>query len=146
MERKIVAIEPGVGAGPIILGNNRESIQNAYKYIYSSFFKSSDSKFRSDHCKIAGFIAHYDLAGDTNYIEIFNEENQEVDYAIYGTRTKGITLGKLKKILTLRNIHFEVNEYGIEAESIGLSTFNHDLQSDEDVIESFGIFKSAQRA
>lgn len=146
MDKKIVSIEPGIGAGPIILGNSRDSIQSAYTYAYSSFFKTNTSKFRSDHCEIAGFITHYDSIGNTNYIEVFNRENQAVSYEIYGLKTKNITLGELKKALVSKNISFKVNDYGIEAENIGLSTFNHDLQSDEDTIESFGIFKSMQSA
>jgi len=46
----------------------------------------------------------------------------------------------------LKGIPFEIDDYGINAASIGLSTFNHDLQSDEDIIESFGIFNSVQSA
>lgn len=145
VDKTSLFIEPGIGAGPIILGKNRESIQSAYRYIYSSFFKTNTTKFRSDHCEIAGFIAHYDSVGNTNYIEIFNGENQVVEYEIYGINIKNLTLGELKKVLASKNISFEVNEYGIEADSIGLSTFNHDLQSDEDIVESFGIFKSVQR-
>lgn len=139
-------IEPGIGAGPVILGKHRDAIQAAYTYVYSSFFKAQTSKFRSDQCELAGFIAHYDLTGNTKHIEIFNGEHQVTEYEVFGIKAKNITLSKLKKHLSLKGIPFEIDDYGINAASIGLSTFNHDLQSDEDIIESFGIFNSVQSA
>jgi len=146
VDKKTFAIEPGIGAGPIILGKHRDSIQEAYTYVYSSFFKVQTSKFRSDQCELAGFIAHYDLTGKTKHIEIFNSERQAIEYEIFGMKAKSTTLSSLKKYLILKGVFFEIDDYGIKAASIGLSTFNHDLQSDEDIIESFGIFNPVQSA
>lgn len=146
MDKRTFVIEPGIGAGPVILGKHRDAIQAAYTYVYSSFFKVQTSKFRSDQCELAGFIAHYDLDGNAEHIEIFNGEHQEIEYEIFGVGAKNITLSQLKKYLTLEGIPFEIDDYGISAASIGLSTFNHDLQSDEDIIESFGIFNALRSA
>ncbi|MED5523930.1 MAG: hypothetical protein VX447_04130 [Pseudomonadota bacterium] len=146
MDKTTFVIEPGIGAGPVILGKHRDAIQEAYTYVYSSFFKAQTSKFRSDECELAGFIAHYDLSGNTKHIEIFSGERQVIEYEIFGMKAKNITLSELKKYLSFKGISFEINDYGIKAASIGLSTFNYDLQSDEDIIESFGIFKSMQSA
>lgn len=140
MSKNYVEIEPGVGAGPVKIGMHRDSIQEAYRYVYSSFFKTDQSRFRSDHCGLAGFIAHYDSEGITKHIEIFNGENQQIEYEIYGVQAKLLTVRKLSEILEFKNIRFEISVYGVEARSIGLSTFNHDLQSKDDIIESFGIY------
>lgn len=144
--KKNVAIEAGIGAGPIVLGCHRDHIQRAYTYIYSSFFKTRASKFRSDHCEIAGFIAHYDLNGLVEYIEIFTKKEQIIEYELFGASTTNMKLSELKSLLASEGIHFTQNEYGIDASSIGLSTFNHDLSSDEETIECFGIFRAKTNA
>lgn len=144
MGKNLLAIEPGIGAGPIILGKHRDAIQAAYSYVYTSFFKVQTSKFRSDHCDLAGFIAHYDECGNTKYIEIYNSENQTIEYEIFGMMARNLTVSKLKSYLISSGISFETEDYGIQAPTIGLSTFNSHLPSDKEIIECFGIFKSSQ--
>jgi hypothetical protein len=109
VDKTTFVIEPGIGAGPVILGKHRDAIQAAYTYVYSSFFKAQTSKFRSDQCELAGFIAHYDLTGNTKHIEIFNGEHQVIEYEIFGIKAKNITLSKLKKHLSLKGIPFEMH-------------------------------------
>ncbi|UZK04450.1 hypothetical protein [Venatoribacter cucullus] len=144
MGQNLLAIEPGIGAGPIILGKHRDAIQASYSYVYTSFFKVQTSKFRSDHCDLAGFTAHYDEYGNTKYIEIYNSEHQAIEYEIFAMPARKLTLSKLKNYLISSGISFETEDYGIQAPTIGLSTFNSQLQSGDEIIECFGIFKSRQ--
>jgi hypothetical protein len=140
MTKDLKKIEPGVGAGPIKLGMPRGEVERAYPWPYKTYFKSSASKMRCDHCDAAGFVAYYDESANVNFIELFNDRNRSVIYEIFGIPFSDLSLKKLKGFLDANNFRYESSVYGIEAKTIGLTTFNSDIRSDDDIVESIGIY------
>jgi hypothetical protein len=132
-------IEPHQGVGPIRFGMHKEEVSRAFTYVYSSFYKGPDSKVRSDHCEVVGLIIHYDSGSRVNFIEVHKARYATVTLELFGQDITGISVRGLFRLLKGRGVKAEKTHYGYDFPELLLSTFNHDLRSEDDPVECLGV-------
>lgn len=137
-------IEPLHGVGPIRFGMHKDEVSHAFTYVYSSFFKVPTSTVRSDDCEVVGLIIHYDTDSRVNYIEIYQPGYGEVTLELFGRDVTGISVHDAAELLSSHSTDHTKNEYGYEFPALGINTFNHDLESEDQPVECFGLAAKSQ--
>jgi hypothetical protein len=132
-------IEPLKGVGPIRFEMHKDEVSRAFTYVYQSFFKFPWSTVRSDHCEVVGLIIHYDDDSRVNYIEVHKARYATVTLELFGRDITNITVAGLVSFLNSQGICSKKTHYGYDFPEVGLSTYNHDLQSGDDVVECLGV-------
>jgi hypothetical protein len=132
-------IEPLKGVGPICFGMHKDEVSKAFTYVYTSFFKGSTSKIRSDHCEIVGLIIHYNDDCRVDYIEITKPKYATITLELFGQDITGISVQDAVKLLASHSPKYSKDVYGYDFPDLGLNLFNSDLQSEADAVECFGI-------
>jgi hypothetical protein len=132
-------IEPRGGVGPIRFGMHKNEVSNAFTYVYKSFFKGSTNKVRSDHCEVVGLIIHYDDDSRVNYIEIFKPRFGVVTVELFGQDITGISVCDIFKLLAAHSTNHTKSVYGYDFPDLGMSTYNNDLESEEQPVECLGV-------
>lgn len=132
-------IEPLHGVGPIRFGMHKDEVSRAFTYVYSSFFKVSTSKVRSDDCEAVGLIIHYDADSRVNYIEIYKPKYGMVTLELFGRDITGISVRGAVELLSSHSTTHTKNEYGYDFPSLGINIFNNDLESEGQPVECFGL-------
>jgi hypothetical protein len=132
-------IEPQKGVGPIRFGMHKEKVSRAFTYVYTSFFKGPKSNVRSDHCEVVGLIIHYDQASRVNFIEVHKARYATVTLELFSQNITGISVRGLVELLSERGIKAEKTHYGYDFPELSLSTYNHDLRSEDDPVECIGV-------
>jgi hypothetical protein len=123
---------------------HKDEVSHAFTYVYSSFFKVSTSKVRSDDCEAVGLIIHYDAESRVNYIEIYKPKYAVVTLELFGRDITGISVREAVELLSSHSTAHTKNEYGYDFPDLGINTFNNDLESEEQPVECFGLESTAQ--
>ncbi len=131
-------IEPLKGVGPIRFGMHKDEVSHAFTYVYTSFFKTRESKVRADHCTVVGLIIHYDAESRVNYIEVVKPVHGTVTLELFGEDITGISLHGLVKLLKSRSIAVEMDYSGCDCPTLGLNTYNS-VPSEDDPVECLGL-------
>ena len=142
----ILAVEPLSGVGPIRLGMSKEEVSHAFPYVYQSFFKTEDSPVRSDHCVPVGLIVHYDAESKVNYIEISKPTESIAKFLLYEKDLFQLTVSEVVALLASRSSQFQEDCYGYDFPTLGIATYNNDLESKQDLIESIGLGHAKARS
>jgi hypothetical protein len=134
-----LVIEPTKGVGPIHFGMHKDEVSRAFTYVVRSFFKTSESKVRSDDFEAVGLIIHYDHSARVNYIEVTQPSAAKVSLELFGQEVSGISVEDAVKLLSSHCAEFSKDSYGYSFPALGITTFNSDLESSLDKVESFGL-------
>jgi hypothetical protein len=132
-------IEPLVGVGPIRLGMHKDEVSHAFTYAYRSFFKTPESKVRSDMCEMVGLIIHYDDYRRVKQIESYQpKDDSGVTMELYG---QDVTKMTMREALNLISPHGEnMRELlGFDFPELGLSLRNHRYKTDADPVGHFVV-------
>ena len=132
-------IEPLKGVGPIRFGMRKDEVSCAFTYVYKSFFKGPGSKVRSDHCEVVGLIIHYDDQSRVNYIEIVRPRYATVTLELFGRDITGISVRDAVELLASHSGKYEKTHYGYDFPELGISTYNHALESEDEPVECLGV-------
>jgi hypothetical protein len=132
-------IEPKKGVGPIRFGMHKDDVSRAFTYVYTSFFKGADAKFRSDDCEVVGLMIHYDDAALVNYIEVYKARYATVTLELFDHDITGISVRGLVELLRARGIKAERSYYGYDFPELAMNTYNDDLQVEDDVVQLLGV-------
>ena len=123
---------------------HKDEVSRAFTYVYSSFFKVSTSKVRSDDCEAVGLIIHYDADSRVNYIEIYKPRYGAVTLELFGRDITGISVHGAVELLSSRSTTHTKNEYGYDFPDLGINTFNNDLETEDQPVECFGLEAKSQ--
>jgi uncharacterized protein YuzE len=132
-------IDPKKAVGPIPFGSSKDAVSHAFTYVYRSFFKTSESKVRSDHIEVVGLIVHYDEKALVHYIEITAPKYSKVTLELWGHDVTGITMKRAFDLLRSRSANFTRNAYGYEFPDLGLSLYSDQAESEDDPVECIGV-------
>ena len=134
------SIEPGQGVGPVRFGMTKDEVSRLFTYVYRSFFKSRDDRYRSDQIEAVGLIVHYDSDGVVEYIEaIPRPPYADVSLLLYGADVTHSTIAGVLSIVSSHSNRPLKEPTGYSFPDLGLTTYNELLDSDQDVVESFGL-------
>ena len=133
------SIEPGQGIGPVRFGMSKDEVSRLFTFVYRSFFKTPASRHRSDQLEVVGLIVHYDADAAVEYIEATpRPQYAEVTLALYGEDVTSVTVARVLSIVGRRSaVVKESNGYSFP--DVGLNTYNDPLESDQDLVEAFGL-------
>jgi len=98
---------------------------------------------RSDHCEVVGLIIHYDHASRVNFIEVHKARYATVTLELFSQDITDISVRGLVGLLSERGIKAEKTHYGYDFPELSLSTYNHDLRSEDDPVECLGVGQAA---
>ena len=115
-------VEPLKGVGPIRFGMPKDEVSRVFTYVYTSFFKGTDSKVRADHCEVVGLIMHYNDESRVNYIEVFKPQWSEVTLELLSKDITGISVRDLVTFLTQKGFRAERTDYGYDFPDLYLNT------------------------
>ena len=132
-------IEPRKAVGPIRFGMSKDEVSRAFTYVYSSFFKSADSKVRADHVEVVGLIIHYDDAALVSYIEVTPPKYSKVRLELWGADVTGISMKGAFELFRERSPNFTRDHYGYDFPDLGLSLYSDQSLSEDDPVECIGV-------
>jgi hypothetical protein len=133
-------IEPLNGVGPIRFGMHKDEVSRAFTYVYSSFFKTRDSKVRSDHCTVVGLIVHYDERSRVVYIEVTKPVHGTVTLELFGENITDMSRQELMDFLKSRSHAVQRDYNGWNCPAVGLNTYNSDPSDEDARVECLGVY------
>jgi hypothetical protein len=140
------SIEPGVGIGPVRFRMSKDQVSRLFTFVYRSFFKTPASRHRSDQIEVVGLIVHYDAEAAVEYIEaIARPQYAEVTLLLYGEDVTRATVARVVSIVAPRSPSTVKDPNGYTFPDLGLNTYNHLLESDQDLVEAFGLERPEHR-
>jgi hypothetical protein len=138
-------IEPFQGVGPIRFGMHKDEVSHTFTCVFKSFFKGPKSKIRSDDIEAYGLIIHYGTDSRVDYIEIFKPVYATVTLELFGRDITGISVRDAFALLSSHSATFTKAAYGYDFPTLGVSTYNSHLESEDQPVECFGLKASGSR-
>ncbi len=132
-------IDPAGGVGPIRFGMHKDDVARAFPYVYRSFFKTPESKVRADQIEVVGLVIHYDDDARVDHIEISPAQYGTVTLELFGQDITGITVRRAFELLSQQSSVYVKDAYGYDFPELGISLYNHDLESEEERVECIGV-------
>lgn len=133
-------IEPGRGIGPVRFGMSKEEVSKFFTYVYRPFFKTADALHRSDQIEVVGLIVHYDASGTVDYIEaIPRPKYSSVRLFLFGEDVTDASVARVSTIVESHSPTKTREPNGYVFPDIGLNTYNDVLESEDDLVEAFGL-------
>jgi len=133
-------IEPGRGIGPVRFGMSKEEVSRLFTYVYRSFFKTPEAAHRSDQIEVVGLIVHYDTSGAVDYIEaIPRPKYSSVRLFLFGEDVTDASVTRVASIVGSHSSTKTREPNGYVFTDIGLNTYNAVLESEDDLVEAFGL-------
>jgi hypothetical protein len=89
---------------------------------------------------VVGLIVHYDSSATVEHIEaIPRPRYAEVSLFLYGEDVTKATVGRVVSVVGPRSKQPVKEPTGYLFPELGLSTFNEAFESEDDVVEAFGL-------
>lgn len=133
-------IEPGIGIGPVRFGMSKEKVSRLFTFVYRSFFKTPNAIHRSDQIEVVGLIVHYDDAGIVDYIEaVPRPTNAAVRLYLFGDDVTNASVARIVSIVKPHCSSISREATGYVFSDIGLNTYNDVLESEDDLVQAFGL-------
>ena len=118
----------------------KEEVSHLFTFVYRSFFKTGASRFRSDQIEVLGLIVHYDDDGLVDYIEVAPRPRYAtVTLLLFGEDVTDATVARVLSIAKGRSLRANKETNGYTFPDLGLNTFNTVLESEQDLVEAFGL-------
>ena len=135
-------IRPFDGVGPVKFGMTKQDFAHLFTHVYTSFFKVTTNKYRSDHNEYVGLIVHYDDEGKIEEIEILPNP-QYTDTKLYfdGTEITHFTMDDAWKFFKKRAKDWQKDTYGYTSRKLGIAIYRHNWESKNDPVDSYYIWK-----
>ena len=136
-------IVPGSAVGPFRLGMSRAEIQSLHSCPITSFYKTPDSKHRTDDFTILGVHVHYDETDCANYIEAHMPvQCNDVKHHLDGNLVTDLTVGQLREICGLLEQPLVDFDSGFEIPTLGLKVYSHDYENDDSSVDAISVMGS----
>jgi hypothetical protein len=119
---------------------HKDEVSHAFTYVYSSFFKTGNSKVRSDRCTAVGLIVHYDDHSRVDYIEVTKPVHGIVTLELLGENITDISRRNLMDLLKSRSYPIEPDYNGFDCPALGLNTYNSDPSDEDARVECLGVY------
>jgi len=119
-------------------------VSTLFTYVYRSFFKTPGSTHRSDQIEAVGLIVHYDDSGAVDYIEaIPRPKHSSVRLFLFGEDVTDASVARVASIVGSHSSTKAREPNGYVFADIGLNTYNDLLESEDDLVEAFGLERPA---
>lgn len=133
-------IEPLARIGPISLGMHKDEVSHAFLYPFLSYFRTAESKVRSDRCEAVGLIIHYDDYRRVKEIEAYQPKAESVvTLELFGHDVTNCSMKQAIEIAMVHSKNLSEESHGFDFPDLGLSLCNSRYTKDSDPVNHFRV-------
>ena len=140
---EILEIFAGKSVGSYQLGMTRKEIWSKHRCPINCFYKTNESKHRTDAIDLLGVHVHYDDVEKSTFIEAWTkvEYNNPV-LKIEDMILNGQTMSDVSSLCELLPYTFQKNDYGFESVDAGIGFYCHNYESESSLLDGVYIMKT----
>ena len=137
-------IQVGHSIGPYLLGMARNEVWSQFRYPITSFYKTNESKYRTDDISLLGIHVHYNENEKSEFIEAWTSVQYNTPKLIIeGVLLNGQSMKDIKALCELLPYTFEPNDCGYHSKE-GIGFYCHNFDSEDSFLD--GVYIQRKRS